>query len=217
MKKVGKYTVSEIRPRIFALKFKRNYDMCMQFLRYQEFYESPNLKFRDHAFELLDFMEWYSFSKNQGYFSYTVDWCGFNISGEVIKRVWNLGISDRNVYDYEMMVLYKKFLSQYPDGKFYIIGAQKDAEETMKHEIAHGFYFTNQSYKKEMTVLVKSLKKTFFKSMCASLKDMGYTSKVYIDECQAYLATGMTPSFTVKLKKEREPFIKLYNEFYNRK
>ena len=209
-----KFTVSEVRPRIFALKFKRNYDMCMQFLRYQEFYESPNPKFRDSSFELITFMEWYSFSRGQGYFSYTVDWGGFNFPGEIIKKVWKAGIYDRNVYDFEMKMLYEKFLAKYPDGKFYIIGACQNAEQTMRHEIAHGFFYTQPEYKKAMTNLVKNLKKPFFKSMCSSLKKMGYTNRVFVDECQAYLATGMVPSFTVKVKKEREPFIKVYNEYF---
>ena len=35
------YTVKEIKPRIFLLSFKDHYDLCMHFVRYQEFYESP--------------------------------------------------------------------------------------------------------------------------------------------------------------------------------
>src|SRR5258708_3810044 len=215
MNQVGKYTVSEIRPRIFFLQFKRNYDLCMQFLRNQEFYESPNTKFRDHAFDLLSFMEWYAGKYGRGVFSYTEDWSGFNIPSYVIKRVWDLGIPDRNIYDYEMLMLYRKFLEQYPDNKFYIIGACKGATRTLKHEIAHGFYFTQIEYKKIMTTLVKNLKRSFYQDMCQTLKKIGYTTRVYIDECQAYLSTGMVSGFP-KVKKEREPFIEIYNEYFNK-
>jgi hypothetical protein len=214
--KVGKYTVSEIRPRIFFLQFKRNYDLCMQFLRYQEFYESPSSKFRGHQFELLDYMEWYAFQKGAGCFTYPRDWAGFNIPGDTIKKVWDLGISDRNLYDYEMQMLYRKFLEQYPDNKFYIIGAC-NTKVTMRHELAHGLFYTQPEYKKATTNLVKGLKKPFFKSMCSSLKEMGYTPKVYIDECQAYLSTGMVDSFKVKTKKEREPFIAAFNDYFNKR
>src|SRR5579864_3597075 len=103
MKKVGKYKISEVRSRVFFLQFKRRYDLCMQFLRYQEYYESVNSKFRDHAFDLLTYMEWYSHNNKLGYFSYPVDWSGFNIPGETIKKVWDLGIADKNIYDYEML------------------------------------------------------------------------------------------------------------------
>jgi hypothetical protein len=211
---VGHYTVSEIRPRIFLLQFKRNYDLCMQFVRYQEFYESPNPKFRDHAFNLLDFMEWYSFSNKQGYFSYPMDWAGFNIPGDTIKKVWDLGITDRNIYDYEMLMLYNKFQKQYSDGKFYVIGACKGNAQTLKHEIAHGFFFTHPEYKKKMSTLVHDLTKPLYTKMCKALKKIGYAPRVYIDECQAYLSTGVPDEFKLNIKKQREPFIKLYDKWY---
>lgn len=210
-----KYTVSEVRPRIFLLKFKRDYDLCMMFLRYKEFYELPNSRFRGKQFELLDFMEWYSNKYGNGIFTYPNDWAGFNFFGNIIKQVWDLGISDRNAYDYEMKELYQRFLQQYPDGKFYIIGAHVNAIQTIKHEIAHGFFYINSEYKKEMTNLVKKLKPNFRNSMNSSLKGVGYTPKVYIDECQAYLSTGMSKFFTVKLKLEHKPFIEVFDHYYN--
>jgi hypothetical protein len=209
----NKYTISEIRPRIFFLKFKNHYDLCMQFVRYQEFYESASPRFRDKPFDLLDYMRWYAHKYGEGVFTYPNDWGGFNLPAEVIKRVWDLGIADRNIYDYEMKALYNKFLQQYPDGQFYIIGAG-DSGLTMKHEIAHGFFYTIPEYKVEMTKLVKKLKKSFFKSMCNSLRDIGYTRRVYVDECQAYLSTGVPTSFDLTVDKENEPFIQLYQKYY---
>ncbi len=208
------FTLKEVRPRIFHLRFKRRYDLCMFFLRYQEFYESPNPRFRDSSFELLDFMEWYSHKFGGGCFAYPMQWSGFNIPAEVVKKVWEGGIYDRNEYDYRMKEVYLKCMDQYPDGKFYLIGSC-DAGPTMRHEIAHGFFYTRPDYKKDMTNLVKELKPAFFKSMCGTLKEIGYASKVYIDECQAYLSTGLTKRFKVKLKGEEKPFVKLYKEYYN--
>jgi len=213
-----KYTVSEIKPRIFFLKFKWQYDLCMHFLRYQEFYESPNPKFRGKPFEILDFMEWYSSAYGKGCFTYPIDWGGFNHPGEIIKQVWDLGIADRNIHDYEMLKLYKQCLEKYPDGKFYIIGACGN-KTTMRHEVAHGLFYINPEYKKEMTALVRALDKDFYRSICKSLKKMGYASKVHLDECQAYLATGMFSSFVAsgKLTNQNKPFVKLFNQYYKNK
>jgi hypothetical protein len=215
----NKYTISEIRPRIFFLKFKRHYDLCMQFVRYQEFYESPSPRFRGKQFELLDYMEWYAHKYGKGVFTYTEDWSGFNCPGNIIKQVWDLNISDRNLYDYEMLSLYRKFLEKYPDGKFYVIGACEDADATMKHEVAHGFFFTQPAYKKAMTKLVKRLNKTLYKNMCKWLKEKGYTPKVYVDECQAYLSTGLPSILEIdlfKAKEDRQPFIDVFNKYFKK-
>jgi hypothetical protein len=104
-------------------------------------------------------------------------------------------------------------------GKVYLIGACPDNEEEkaaiVKHEIAHGFFYTRPEYKKEMMTLVKNLEPDFRQSMEISLKKMGYASRVYIDECQAYLSTGITPSFDITLNGEDQVFIETFNKYYN--
>jgi hypothetical protein len=208
------FKVIEVKPRIFFLDFKNQYHCNMMFLRYQEYYESPNSKFRGKPFEILEFMEWYTKAFGKGAFTYMVDWAGFNIPGKIVAEIWDKGIADRNIYDYEMRGVYRKCLEQYPDGKFYIIGAVGQAF-AMRHEIAHGFFYTQPEYKKKMTALVKALKPTLRKKIYRELERIGYTPKVYIDECQAYLSTGFTDAFAITLKKEDQPFVKVYNEYYN--
>jgi hypothetical protein len=208
-----KYKLTEVKPRIFFLNFTSNYDMAMMFLRYQEHYESPNPKFRDKAFTILEFMQWYSKKFGKGAFTYPVDWGGFNIPGEVIIKVNILGISDKNVYDQEMKALYDKCYKVYPDGKFYIIAAV-GVSGAMKHEIAHGLFYTQPKYRLHMKRLVKALKPTLRKKMFKALGDIGYTSRVYVDECQAYFATGIPDDFNVKTNKAHEPFVKTYENYY---
>lgn len=213
--KKNAFKVTEVKPRIFYLEFKKRYDCNMMFLRYQEYYESPNSKFRDHPFEILDFIEWYSKAFGKGAFTYMVDWAGFNIPARVIKEVWDKGIMDRNIYDYEMLRVYRKCRDIYPDEKFYVIAAVGKSQ-TMRHEIAHGFYYTTPEYKKAMDKLVKGLSKPFRKKMNAALKKIGYTPKVYVDETQAYMSTGVPDRFKLKTnKKQLQPFIDLYNKYYN--
>lgn len=205
------YSFKQIKPRIFFLNFKSHYDMAMHFLRYQEYYESPSPRFRNKAFTLLDFMEWYSKTFGEGSFTYPIDWGGFNIPAWIIPQVHYLGIPDKNRYDKEMMEVWDKCAAKYPDKSFYIIGAVGESV-TLQHEIAHGFFYTQPEYRKRSTKLVKALPKNIRKRMNAYLKKVGYTSGVYIDETQAYMATGMPD---IKAEKYRQPFIDLYRKFEN--
>lgn len=210
------YILSEVRPQIFLLSFDNYYDMAMQFCRYQEFYESSSVKFRGKSFEIFDFMKWYSNKYGKGSFTYPKDWAGFNIPGDIVLQVNNLGISDFNKYDQEMQDIYNKCIVKYD--KFYLIGAV-GSRAALKHEIAHGFFYTTPQYKKDMTKLVKNLDPDIQKSMKSILRRMGYATKVLIDECQAYLSTGLPREFdeldAVSLRSMKKPFQKLFNSYYN--
>lgn len=217
------FKLEEIRPKIFLMSFKEPYDLAMYFVRYQEFYESPSPQYRGKKFELLDFMRWYSFKFGNGVFTYPDDWAGFNIPGDIIKQIWDLGITDRNIYDYEMLQVYRECQKK-SKGDFYLIGVSSEKEEaiTLKHEIAHGFFYTTPSYKKEMTQLVKELTPEVRQKMNDELKELGYTPKVYIDEIQAYMSTGLPlnpdgSDIYQQLEEARKPFIKLYSKYYKEK
>lgn len=208
------FTVKEVKPRIFFMNFEKQYDCNMTFMRYQETYESPNPKFRGKQFEIIEFMEWYSQKYGEGAFTYAVDWAGFNIPGKVIDDVLRMGVTDYNKYDAIMEDIWSKGIQKYPDEKFYVIGAVGE-KWALKHEIAHGFFYTESAYKKEATKLVKALPKTFRNRMNKVLENIGYTPKVFIDETQAYLSTGVPEGFKIKADRYSKPFTELYNRFYN--
>lgn len=217
------FELQEIRPQIFLMSFKNRYDLAMYFLRYQEFYESPSPTYRGQAFEILDFMRWYSLEYGNGVFTYPDDWAGFNISGNIIKQVWDLGITDRNKYDYEMWQIYQKCQEQ-TKGDFYLIGTASDEKEnviTLEHEVAHGFFYTLPIYKEEMIKLVQALSVELYDSLIAQLENSGYTSEVYVDEIQAYMATGLPmyaddSALYKKLEKAQIPFTKLFKQYYQK-
>lgn len=207
----NEFKLTEVKPRIFFLNFKETYNMSMHFVRYQEHYESPSPRFRGKAFSLINFMEWYSKKYGHGAFTYPSDWGGFNIPGNIISNVNKLGIPDPNKYDKEMLNIWLKCSKKYIDNKFYLIGAV-GKNGAMKHEIAHGFFYTQPEYKKEMLALVNALKPSIRNRIFNFLRDIGYTPKVYKDECQAYLSTGHRFKF---LKKgEDKPFIEVFNKYY---
>lgn len=78
-----RYTLESMGSGIYCLRFERHYDCCMHFLRFQEYYESP--EFKGEAFSLLDFMDWYAHSYSshkhdkRPSFTYPSDWAGFNV------------------------------------------------------------------------------------------------------------------------------------------
>lgn len=211
-----KYNLKKIIDKVYCVSFKEHYDLCMFFLRYQEYYESPNSAFRRKQFQIIDFMEWYS-KDREGFFSYPLDWGGFNIPSFIIDEVHNLGIYDKNKYDYEMLLLHRK-LKEEVGGDYYLIGAPADCQQLLKHEVAHGLYYTVPEYKLEMDKLVKKLPVQTRKHIYSWLKDIGYTKEVFVDEAQAYLSTGFTSSFKrCGWKRVSKPFIKVYTEFMNEK
>jgi len=51
------------------------------------------------------------------------------------------------------------------------------------------------------------------------LKKLGYTPKVYVDETQAYMATGLTEAFGKEDQwvEESKPFIVCFNKYSKKK
>lgn len=211
------FKIKEVKPRIFLFEFRNHYDMCMHFLRYQEFYESASPKYRGKSFDIFDFMKWYSLKYGKGAFTYPIDWNGFNIPGNIIKKVWDLHIDSKTIYDYEMLMAWRECNEKANGEPFYIIGVVRGSK-ALKHEIAHGMFFLNSEYKKEMTKLVKSLPSDIRKVINVGLKKLGYTPKVYTDETQAYMSTGLTGAFgdVDQWREERKAFTACFKK-YSRK
>lgn len=215
-----KYKLTEVKPQIFLLTFKGQYDLNMTFLRYQEFYESPNPKFRGKNFTIFDFMEWYA-KQHDGVFTYTKDWVGFNCPGHIFDEI---KVKDRNKYDDLMDEVVDHCMNEsfkkYNDSKFYLIGAKEGEIGTIKHEIAHGYFYLNPSYQKEMKALVKGLNPEFKKHMFEILTKVRYAKKVLVDETQAWLAVedeDFIKAYKIKLSEENLPFREVFNRYYEKK
>ena len=84
-----KYSLTKVQDKIWHLTFDCRYDLSMHFLRYQEFYECPNSKFRGKKFTIFEFMKWYSFKYSDGCFEYPIHWAGFNIPIKIFKEIKN--------------------------------------------------------------------------------------------------------------------------------
>ncbi len=214
-----KYELTEVKPRIFLVEMEDKYDLCMTFLRYQEFYESPNSKFRGKNFTIADFMRWYSktWSESKLTFDYAKHWSGFNIPSKSLEKCYE-NVLDQNIYDFVMNniieTIYKKLQNKWIDNpKYYLIGASKGATTTINHEIAHGMFYLNSKYRKEMTELVNKLPKSLVKNMHVMLKNLGYTPKVYTDEIQAYMSCNDVEAYGVKVGNKNIPFQEIWNKY----
>jgi hypothetical protein len=101
--------------------------------------------------------------------------------------------------------------------EFYIIGTSNDdpgMNETFNHELAHGLFYSNEDYKNKMTKLVCELPKKEKSFLFRKLKKMGYSSDFFIDECQAYISTGLDPDLETEVIKTLVPqFEKIFLKF----
>lgn len=207
------YTFQEIRPNIFLVMFDRQYDLNMHFLRFQEFYCSTSERFHKKSFKILEFMEWYAKEYGRGVFSYTTDWVGFNIDGEMIRKVVAAGIPDINHYDRTMLEIESR-CNDLAKSKYCIIGTFKSrtAKSTIRHEVAHAYYYLIPEYKAQMDKLTNDLDPKFRQDLFENFRSLGYRENAYCDETQAYLSTGMPHYFPLPEGREKA-FAKLYKEW----
>ena len=179
---------------MFHCKFPTQYELCMTFIRIQEFYESP--KFRNKSFTLEEYIDWYCSQSENGAFTYMTDWEGFNVPSNVLHRAfrefqWTHG-ELRPREEKLKEALYRKAkidVDSEDEEPYYIIGTTEDSDlETVRHEIAHGFFYLDQGYRRDVTEAIKKCKLTGLKK---KLLKMGYHKAVVTDECHAYTLTGL--------------------------
>mgnify|MGYP000105968322 FL=1 len=101
---------------------------------------------------------------------------------------------------------------------WYLIGASGKDLRTMDHEIAHGLYFTNKEYKKEITKLIKTIKPIHYEKLKKKLIKMGYVNdkKILDDEIHAFMSTGLYNGMDTKeLKVYEKEFVKTFKKYKN--
>ena len=213
--------VKMIKPFIYCVEIKDDYDRAMLFCRYQEFYESPYKNIRGKYFSWETFMRTYTKERGSESFTYPYDWSGYNIPSNVLGK----GIDTfykQSEYDKIMNDIYfhcaidSQNKNKGTRTKWYLIGADSKESQTMNHEIAHGLYYTDKKYKKRMDLIIFDMKKSDFNFMKKSLIKMGYANddKIILDEIQAFMSTGLYKTFdTEDTRSYQESFKMIYNEF----
>jgi hypothetical protein len=196
------HTLKEVYPNIFLLQMTSQNDLANTFARCQAFYEWD--AFKGKKFNLQEYFDWYKVN-HPDLNSYQEEFYGFNVPSNVIADCYKIN-DERNEYDEFLL----NVISNIKNKEYYLIGALKGDEITLNHELAHAFFWEDESYKNDMTELVNSLynKKELFDILS---KERGYGKNVLIDEAQAFLSTGLIVNIS-DWEKYREPFKKRFSE-----
>lgn len=216
-----KGVLKEVKPFIYCVEVDDDYDRSMLFCRYQEFYESPYKKFRGKPFTWFEYMKFYKNAWKKDVFTYPEDWSGYNIPSNVLEKASNVFYKDteydkimNNIYYYCANDSQQKNNGTTHD--WYLIGVSSKDKSTMKHEIAHGLYFTNKDYTSEMKSLVSSLPKKVKNKVFNKLIKMGYVDdqKILFDETQAFMSTGLYNGLESKdIKNHEKEFVKTFKKY----
>lgn len=165
---------------IYLIESRTRQDLAATFVRFQEYYESP--VFGGRAFSVDEFSAWYA--SQYGAFSYCQDWAGFNIPSWVLEPFKDGEFNPLTDKEKNLINFFRNI-----QGDFYIIGATKQDEEcadTIKHEFAHGAFFTNSDYRRDVMSCLNTHRPNVVK---IALQEMGYGDNVLEDETNAYLLT----------------------------
>ena len=214
---LGQIELFEMYPKIFALVIKDDKLRARVFMRYQEFYESDSDSFRGKGFKWKDYINFYKEKTKKDYFSYHEDFAGYNVPCDSIESCM-AKIPDLNVYDMIMFSVVDTIKSMVGSDNYYLIGIDQsngDDPSLIYHEVAHGLWFSNQSYKSKMLKLINNLQPEIKLNMIKKLQGYGYGANVYNDEIQAYLATGLSSNMKriTGIKESMIPFQEVFSKY----
>jgi hypothetical protein len=201
--------------RIHLLVFDTQLDLTSTFLRFQEHYESP--KFRGKIFSLDKFKCWYIKNSPEGKktkeFTYYTDWNGFNIPSYVLKPFYSGKFDPISEQERQFSEIFK----DEPE-PFYVIGIHKEIKklnEFIKHEIAHGLFYTDKNYKSEVLAVLSQFDIEPLKVELRS--KAGYHEQVLEDECHAYSIDSVKKLKTSIPKEQSNKLRQIYREYLKKK
>ena len=213
IKKYKEFVLKEINPHIYILISKNRFDLAMHFLRLQETYENANPKFRKKTFDLLEFIEDYAKNHGKDSFSYAIDFAGFNLTDDIFKAVYTLDFN-MNRYDKRMMEVYHEIQKHNGESKFTLMGILDNDKDTLKHELAHAYWYLYPSYKRKMQKNLKELNSDVKSNIESVLASYMYRPRTYADEIQAYMSTGLIEGMEAS-DEEQLKFVEVFNKYNN--
>ncbi len=172
-----KYKIQKLlNGKVLHFKFKNQKDICKTFIRFQEYYESP--EFAGKIFTLSEYKTWYA--KEYGAFTYYKEWNGFNIPVKHFKPFIDGKFDPLKKRE-------RKIVDEVRSSKAkYVIATHRKAD--FEHELTHAIFNTNTKYRFSIIcVLGKSKYKKNIQEISKFLAKEGYNPKVFMDEINAYI------------------------------
>lgn len=218
--KLVSYELHRVMPNVYAAKVDDPYQRAMLFLRYQEFYESPYRQFYRKNFSIFEYMDFYARDRGEQSFTYPSDWSGYNVPSDSLLKCF-MNLVDPNPYDHTMggiieainKDLESRNLNATKSDTFYLIGVDKIEGGVMDHEIAHALFFVDPVYRKASKSLVEKMPEKKLEGMKKILAKLGYRDTMFVDEIQAFMATGLWSEMQEIIEeKDRAEFIKLFQQ-----
>ena len=173
---------------VLHLEYETQHELCLSFLRLQEYYESPYDKIYREHFLLEDYMDIYA--NDKGAFTYLTDWSGFNVPGNIVNQffkrfsIFGLSVKEKVIYHLVEMCTHDV------DDNFYLIGTCREKPQAIEHELAHAKYYLNDDYANQIDEMTKIIKQDYTEPIFDKLVSLGYRDDVLVDELQAYLSTS---------------------------
>jgi hypothetical protein len=173
--------VTEIKPRTFIIDFETRQELLKTFIRFQEYYESP--EFKDKVFTVEEYADWYVKHYKKESFTYYDDWSGCNVPSFIFE---DFRSGKMNPLSKREIQLLEKLPN---DGeKFYVIGTFQGGQKgIIEHEICHSLYYSNSSYKYSVDKLLSQYDGQL-EEVKKYVLELGYHQSVLMDEVQAYIS-----------------------------
>lgn len=194
--------IKEVVTKVFHVEKRTQRALASMFLRFQEYFESP--EFQGKVFSRAEFRRWYSANSKQGKktgkFTYFEDWAGFNIPSHILRPFYGGRFDPLIKAEQELLDSFEEMRGQ----RFYIIGTVKDdVPDAIKHEVAHGLFYTQPNYREMVTNALRSFHAADRKKIDAFLRVEGYCDEVLVDETHAWTLADTSDIRSLGVNKRR--------------
>lgn len=170
--------ITKLSKKRLLLEFPTKKEMNLTNFRITEFTEGLK-KIRGKYFTPDEFIDANSDKEgNIKYFSY---WEGHNYTKKAVLN-FKKNFLDLSKREKSVITACKKI-----DSDGYVISMVKGDTTTLRHEMAHGIYFENLNYKKEVNKVLSTIPKTLISKWNKDYYAMGYGDINETDELHAYL------------------------------